>query len=460
MSERRELPYDPSDADSIIEYAQTLVGSTLREHIEPESIDDPHRRKGSFGNAVEYYFFQYDLNSDSEPDFADVGMELKTTPLKKDRNGRISSKERLVISMINYMDIIDEEWESSSFLHKASDILLISYLYEKDKDPLDYVIELVTRWGLPEEDMPIFKQDWKTVVEKVRSGKAHEISGSDTLYLEACTKAADSSITRFQPFSDIPAKPRAWALKGSYMTTVSNALLESMQSIKRRNNERSLGLLDLVKARFEPYIGLTEGELAERFGYASSGHRKPKNLCALITKKILGVDEDLKIAEFEKADIKPKTIRVKRNGTPKEAMSFPTFDYTDVAETGFEDSAFREYLDSKYLFVIYREDEGETRDIYRLSNIMFWQMGDADLNEARRCYELMADRIREGHAEDSVKSTENRCCHVRPHGRNNDDTCMTPYGVPVVKKCFWLNSRYLAEQINCELDLDLSSEVG
>lgn len=440
------LPYNPKDRQSIVDYAQLLVGTTLRDHVDVDAIADPKRRKGSFGNAVEYYYFGYDINSESRPDFSEVGMELKTTPLKKNKSGRYSAKERLVIEMIDYMTIVDEQFETSSLMDKASDILLISYLYEKGKDPLDYLIEVVTEWGLPEEDMPIFKQDWETVVGKIKAGKAHELSGSDTLYLEACTKAADSSKRRKQPYSPESAKPRAWALKASYMTTVSQKLLKDMEPIKRTADEREMGLLELVKTRFAPYFGLTETELAERFGYLKKGRRKPKNLCALITKRILGVDEKSKIAEFEKAGIKQKTLRLKKSGMPKEAVSFPAFDYIELANTDFENSDFIEQLEAKYLFVLFREDT-EEKGVYRLSDVMFWQMPDADLDEAKRCYDEMQKRTIEGHADQSVTSKENRCCHVRPHGRNAQDTLPTPDGKQIVKKCFWLNQRYLKEEI-------------
>lgn len=445
MSEAQRLPYDPTSVESIVAYAQKLVGSTLRSHIQPKSIADPKRRKGSFGNAVEEHYFLYEINSDAAPDFAQAGLELKTTPLKKNRNGNVVSKERLVITMINYLEVVKETFETSHFLAKASDILLILYLYEKDKDPLDYLIKFAELWNLPAEDIPIFKDDWETVVNKIRAGRAHEISGRDTLYLEACTKASNSTVTRVQPFSDIPAKPRAWALKASYMTSVVNTFFE-MSAIKRDESEQNLGLFDLVHKRFQPYFGKTENELAAKFGYLKKNGRKPKNLCALITKKILGVDEKLKIAEFEKAGIKPKTLRIKRSGMPKEAVSFPAFDYCELAETKFSDSAFCSYLESKYLFVIFREDETD-KGVYRLADIAFWQMDEADLEEAQRCYEEMQFRVIDGRADESVKSTENRCCHVRPHGRNAADTCMTPYGIPVTKKCFWLNTKYLAQEI-------------
>ena len=69
------------------------------------------------------------------------------------------------------------------------------------------------------------------------------------------------------------------------------------------------------------------------------------------------------------------------------------------------------------------------------------------LEEACRCYEQMQANVRAGRAEDSVKSTENRCCHVRPKGRDGNDVRPQPYGEPVVKKCFWLNQKYLAGEI-------------
>lgn len=440
-----DLPYDPKNKQSIIDYASQLVGSTLRDHIDAESIADPHRRKGSFGNAVEYYYFGYDLNSDSNPDFAEVGLELKTTPVKKLKNGKLSAKERLVITMIDYNAVAGEEFETSSLMHKAKDILLITYLWEPDTDPLDYPIEVVAEWGIPEEDLPTIKKDWETVVAKVRAGRAHEISGSDTMYLEACTKSSSSKVRRSQPFSDVPAKPRAWALKGSYMTAVQNGLIEKMQGIERGDDEKQLDLLTLVRKRFEPYFGLTEDELCERFGILKPGKRKPKNACALVTKHILGVGEDQRIAEFEKAGIKPKTMRLQANGRPKEAVSFPAFSYLDLAETDFGDSEFYGYLQEKYLFVVYRIGDGGE---YRLSDVCFWQMPDDDLEEARRCYDRMRENVRSGHAEVSVKSSENRCCHVRPHGRNAEDTAPTPYGAQVVKKCFWLNQGYLQEEIS------------
>ena len=171
---------------------------------------------------------------------------------------------------------------------------------------------------------------------------------------------------------------------------------------------------------------------------------KSKNLCARITRNILGVSEDARIEEFEKAGIKPKTMRLRTNGKPKEALSFPTFDYYTLEVCDFEDSEFYEQLQQKYLFVLFREDDS---GVYRLWNVCFWQMPESDYPEAKRCYDQMRANVKAGHAEISVRSRENRCCHVRPHARDASDVIPQPHGNPTVKKCFWLNQAYLQEEI-------------
>lgn len=438
--------YDASSVESILRYARQLEGTTLRDACEIDEVANPRKRRGSFGNALEKYFFHYDINNSPDADFREAETELKSTPLRKKKNGEFSAKERLVISKINYMTVVDETWETSSLQKKLHKILLVAYEYDPETNPVDYLIKVVDLWGIPASDVPVFKHDWDTVVEKVRHGRAHELSGSDTLYLEAATKGATGRDRTKQPYSAIPAKPRSWAIKPSYMTVTLNGLLD-MQSIRRNQAERETDLLALIQKRFEPYIGMTEDELAEACGYDVAGRRKPKSLCALITKQLLGIDVRYKIAEFEKAGIKTKTMRLQRNGVPRESVSFPTFSYFDVSEQPFEESDFYGCLRQKYLFVIYRE-ETEERGVFRLAQVLFWQMPDRDLLEAKRCYEEMQRRINAGHAERSVTSRENRCCHVRPHGRNKADTLPTPYGTQETKKCFWINARYIGEEID------------
>lgn len=96
------------------------------------------------------------------------------------------------MNIINYLDIPREDWNSSSFLRKNAAILLVVYLYEQGRSVADHPISLVEIFRLRdfEEDLEIIRNDWETIVGKIRNGKAHELSESDTMYLAACTKGS------------------------------------------------------------------------------------------------------------------------------------------------------------------------------------------------------------------------------------------------------------------------------
>ena len=184
------IDYDCSSAESIVYYALNLQDSSLRKELEiPDNMRFERKGKGGFGESVEYYYFGYDPNSNQAPDFEEAGIELKVTPLKEGKGGRLIPKERLVITMINYMTVVNETFTTSLLHHKLNKILLLHYLHEDNVNPFDYEFKLIHLWSVPEEDYPTIKADWKLIVEKIKNGLAHELSSGDTNYLEATTKA-------------------------------------------------------------------------------------------------------------------------------------------------------------------------------------------------------------------------------------------------------------------------------
>ena len=80
--------------------------------------------KNSIGDIFEAWFGK-NKDSSSEPDLGVA--ELKATPYKKLKNGQYSAKERLVLNIINYMDIVNEDFEHSHFLYKNRVIELAFY---------------------------------------------------------------------------------------------------------------------------------------------------------------------------------------------------------------------------------------------------------------------------------------------------------------------------------------------
>ena len=224
------LSYDINNKNSIIAFANQLAGKSLRDVL-PQNLSLEIDRqlvsagnKGKFGHKVEKYYFDYDINNDANPDFS-CGLELKVTPLKVLKNGKLSPKERLVCNIINYMGIVNESWETSSFLNKNKEILLLRYVdpLNSSVSQLDYKFVDVRVHNLnTSEDFQQFEEDWNLIVRKIRSGNAHNLSESDTKYLGACTKGADSSSTRPQPESSQKAMQRAFCFKTQYMRILLN----------------------------------------------------------------------------------------------------------------------------------------------------------------------------------------------------------------------------------------------
>ncbi len=456
------LKYNPNDKKSVIEYAKLLVGKTLREIINPENIEYNYKGKGNFGQLVEEYYFEYKPNSRSEPDFSEIGLELKTTPLKQLRNNEYRSKERLVLNIIDYKNVINQQFENSDFWKKNANILLIFYLYQAGYNLHDYVIRLVNEWSFSSTDLEIIKKDWEFINQKIISGKAHELSEGDTFYLGACTKGANSKSTRVQPFSNIPAKQRAYALKQGYVNHIIATISKDDSEIygKLISNQliaKTTSIEDLVLSKFKPHYGKSVDNLTKATGLKIN--KTAKNFYACLTKAILGIALDKEIEEFEKAEITVKTVRLKENNLPKEDISFSNFKYEEIVNENWDDSHFKEILEHKFLFVFYQY---ENNQLY-LRKVQFWNMSYGDICEAEKVWTRTKEIVSNGDIVRTIDGKTRRTnfpsksfsyvSHVRPHASNSKDTYPLPIrdkltlATEYTKHCFWLNNTFVRDEI-------------
>nr|DAZ36049.1 MAG TPA: hypothetical protein [Caudoviricetes sp.] len=455
------LPYIKSSKESIENYALNLKEKTFKDVL----LNDPNitnedrsllfeyynnpRSKGSLGQLIEKHFFFYDINSKSEADFNEAGVELKVTPYTIKANGDLRAKERLVLTIINYMkDYEEEDFLRSHVYEKCALMLLIYYLYEPNKYRLDYVINYIKLFQFPEEDLEIIKNDYKIIIDKIKKGKAEEISEGDTNYLGACTKGANANSLREQPFSDKKAMQRAFCLKNSYMSYILNHYIvnktEKYESvIKDAKILKEQTLEQYIISKLQPYYNQDIEFLKHKFNipYQASN----KSFTYLLAKGMLEVVNE-KIEEFEKANIKIKAIRLRPDGMPKESMSFPTFKYTEIVKEDWLDSELYEtFSTTRYLFMIYQYLDENTL-IFKKA--MFWNVPEKDLNtEIKRVWEDTVKKIRNNEYDNLPKISESPILHVRPHARNAKDTYPTLDGKKAIKKCFWLNANYIKQQI-------------
>ena len=436
----------------VLKRGREAIGKTLGEIDKTGRIQTG---KGAIGTVIEESWFGYKPNSESEPDFPEAGVELKVTPYIR-KGETLRAKERLVCNIIDYMKEYDKTFKTSAFWHKCNTMLIMPYEHRYDVPKVDYTIDEAVLFNFPEEDLKIIERDWMTIMAKVRAGGAHLLSEGDTYYLAACTKGANAESTRQQPFSPHRAKQRAYSLKGSYMTRILNTYVfgnaESESIIKDPHVLEEQSFDQYILEKLTPYFGMTQGQLKLHFGVESTA----KNLGEILLGKMLGVSGKIAYTdEFQKANIIPKTIRVRRDGSIKESMSFPTFDFIKLSkETDWEESEFYEYLaPAKFAFIIFEENnEGELV----FARVKFWNIPAEDLEEVGRVWSRTVETIKRGVkltqtssgiSNDLPKQSESRVAHVRPHGRDGNDKLPLPDGRMMTKQCFWLNNTYIAEQI-------------
>ena len=131
-------PYNKEDKNSILSYALLLKDKSLRDSIDLTHFSEAKiGNKGGFGQILEKFYFLKELDSESQPDFPEAGLELKSSPLKTLSKKEIRAKERLVLNIINYHNLVTQEFSTSSFYSKNTNLLLVFYLYSKNVEVLD-----------------------------------------------------------------------------------------------------------------------------------------------------------------------------------------------------------------------------------------------------------------------------------------------------------------------------------
>ncbi|SDL90848.1 DNA mismatch repair protein MutH [Kandleria vitulina] len=458
---------------------------------------DKHNRlltksKGNIGNIVEEGIFGYHINSDQRPDFPHLGLELKVTPYKYTKKKQISAKERLVLTMIDYMEDYKVPFRESNCMHKLNKILMLFYNHDFNVPKSDYYISKIYLYlfdQLPQKDRIIIENDYNTIINKIKTGHAEDISEGDTFYLGACTKGSTAlkSLTT-QAFSDKKAKKRAFSLKTSYMTQLlrsdifNNSAITEQSLITNLDELSNHTIKEIIENRLKPYHGKTLSEIDTL--HHDKINRSSKSYLRTYISRILKntVDNAEDLDEFKKANIKIKTIRRNKNGTIRESMSFPCFKFSELIQQEWYESDIREqFANEKYLFCVFDEVDDSNHE-YTFRKAFLWSMPEKILdNEVKEVWEDTKKKAIEGIqfnifptstgstkiTNNLINKSDNMIVHIRPHsarafhiingvqygnGSMSRDGDELPNGDVITKQCFWINNDFIVKVINDNLN--------
>lgn len=503
-------PYDDSTPQGLLEHAKKLIGKTFADvlheatrgefdyiELNGENFDEhlkafvAEARKGGLGNLLEEVYFGYPVNNTSEPDFPKAGIELKATPYEKGRSAQLRAGERLVLSMIPHNHPLEGRvLEESHLWHKCKHLLLVFYLRDKKLCNLLYRIDFVDLFTPSEADLVIIRKDFLLIAEKVRSGRAHELSEGDTIYLGACTKGATSEKSLKPQFYNkaVPAKTRAWCYKQSYMTfLLRNYFSKGKSSYGRifvgskKTLIRNLSFSQALERIIQPYIGKSVAELSKVFSVNSPN---AKNFYSMLGMRMLGIRDKESAEEFVKAGITVKAIRLEKDGAMREHFRLFDVDFEEMDQAkSFEESALGNLLEKAIFYILVFQDG---KDGYCFKGAFLWHMPYDDLQRVEKEFLRAQKVVRNGiHfdvktssrgkktvANNLPKPEKDEITHIRTHATNSfymfsdsrgrigkgkeSDTVAVPHtNHRCTKHSYWLNKWYVVAQTRRFLDKSL-----
>ncbi len=178
----------PQSEQELLKRCEIISGKTINEIAILQNEKAPSNltsAKGWMGQLLEYTLGA-NAKSKPEPDFIDIGVELKTIPISID----CKPLESTYICNINLSNIHTENWETSLVKKKISRVLWVPII----ADPIiaNRRIGAPLLWSPSISDWQTIQNDWQELTDLIAMGSVEEIHGALGTYLQVRPKAANS----------------------------------------------------------------------------------------------------------------------------------------------------------------------------------------------------------------------------------------------------------------------------
>ncbi|HIF9085310.1 TPA: DNA mismatch repair endonuclease MutH [Photobacterium damselae] len=213
----------PLSENELLQRAQELAGLTLGELAYQAGIvvpPDLRRDKGWVGQLLEWHLGA-SAGSKPVPDFAELGIELKTIPIGY--NGK--PLETTFVCVAPLIGVQGLSWQQSHIRHKLARVLWIPVEGERDLPLADRHVGSPLIWSPSAQEEAQLQQDWEELMDMIVLGQVEQITARHGEVLQLRPKAANSkALTEAYGANGQPIKtlPRGFYLK----TTFTAAILE------------------------------------------------------------------------------------------------------------------------------------------------------------------------------------------------------------------------------------------
>ncbi len=165
---------------------------TLASEFEVTVFRDGKPNKGWAGHVIERYL-GLPLNSSQSPNFG--SWELKSISLKMLKNGNLSIKETMAITMIDPYNVIKTPFEESHLLLKLKKILIVSRIWVDKSEPSSLVYG-IHKFDIGNKEIyHQIKEDYELVRNTIIHEGFDKLSGKMGTFIQPRTKGAGHGST-------------------------------------------------------------------------------------------------------------------------------------------------------------------------------------------------------------------------------------------------------------------------
>lgn len=179
--------------EALWERATALSGKSLKELAMAYGQPIPQSltfAKGFIGQLIELHLGAT-AHSKPEPDFAHLGIELKTIPITKEG---LPAESTYVCTAPLTLESTQESWETSRVRKKLAQVLWIPIEADKAIPLAERRVGFPLLWRLEKETEAILRNDWEELTMLLTLGQAATLSARLGTYLQIRPKAMHSRI--------------------------------------------------------------------------------------------------------------------------------------------------------------------------------------------------------------------------------------------------------------------------
>lgn len=204
----------PHSEDELLTRARQLAGQTLQQLAKQLQQSVPanlNHNKGWIGQLLEVHL---GANSKSlpQPDFPQLGIELKTIPIKADG----SPKESTYVCTVPMQNTIGLDWETAWLKQKLERVLWLPIEADATIPLQNRRVGQAILWSPSQSDMMTLRADWEELMDLVCLGQIEHITARHGTYLQIRPKAANSKALVYSSDelgNKIPTLPRGFYLR-------------------------------------------------------------------------------------------------------------------------------------------------------------------------------------------------------------------------------------------------------